>query len=70
MVLVKNWTFLQLFKLSKVSPEEPFSNVLDRIISFLGCKNIYIKRSQNFHFFKGVSPWFWLKIGHFFHFSF
>ena len=52
MVLVKNWTFLQLFKLSKVSPEEPFSNVLDRIISFLGCKNINIKGSQNFHFFK------------------
>ena len=31
MVLVKNWTFLQLFTLSKVSPEKPFSDVLESL---------------------------------------
>ena len=62
MVLVKNWTFVKLFFFGKMCREKLFSDVLDRIIAFLGDKNINTKRSQNFHFCKGVSPCFWSKI--------
>ena len=53
MVLVKNWTFLQLFTLGKTELEKLFSDVLDRLIPFLQCKNINLKRSQNLYFPKG-----------------
>ena len=66
MVLVKNWTFVQLFFLGK----KLFGNVLDIIIAPLDYKNINIKRSQNLHFSMGVSSWVWSKIGHLFNFSF
>ena len=32
---------------------------------FLSYKNKKFKKSKNGYFFKGVSPWFWSKIGHF-----
>ena len=70
MVLVKNWTFVQLFFLGKIGRENLFGNVLHIIIAPPDYKNINIKRSQNLHFSMGVSPWFWSKIGHFFNFSF
>ena len=62
MGLVKNWTFVQLFFLGKIGRENLFGNVLDIIIAPLDYKNVNIKRSENFHFSKGVSPWFWSKI--------
>ena len=70
MLLVKNWTFVQLFFLGKIGQENRFRNVLDIIKAPLDYKNINIKRSQNLHFSMAVSPWFWSKIGHFFSFSF
>ena len=70
MLLVKNWTFVQLFFLGKIGRENLFGNVLDIIIAPLDYKNINIKRSQNLHFSMGVSPWVWSKIGHLFNFSF
>ena len=33
--------------------------------AFLGYKNKNLKKSKNWHFFKGVNPWFWSKNGHF-----
>ena len=57
MVLVKNWTFVQLFFLGKIGGEKLFGNVLDIIIAPLDYKNINIKRSQNLHFSMGVSSW-------------
>ena len=33
--------------------------------AFLGYKNKIFKKSKNWHFFKGVNPWFWFKNGHF-----
>ena len=50
--------------------EKLFSDVLDIIIAFLNYKNINTNRLQTLHFSKGVSPWFWSKIGHFFDFFF
>ena len=70
MVPVKNWTFVQLFILGKMGRENLFGNVLHIIIAPPDYKNINIKRSQHLHFSMGVSPWFWLKIGHLLNFSF
>ena len=33
--------------------------------AFLGYKNKKFKNSKNWHFSKGVNPWFWSKNGHF-----
>ena len=38
--------------------------------TFLGYKNKKFKKSKNWHFSKGVNPWFWSKNGHFSNFSF
>ena len=35
-------------------------------MAFLGYKKKKIKRSKNWHFCKGVNPWFWSKNGRFF----
>ena len=41
-----------------------FGDVLGRILACLDYKKktSIKKKSQNLHFSKGVSPWFWLKI--------
>ena len=58
MVLLKNLTFVHLFFLGKKAKNKRFSYLLDIIIALLEYKNINLKRSQNLHFSKGVSPWF------------
>ena len=50
--------FLYLFILGKIGQEKVFGNVLDRKLAFLDYKNMDLKKSQNWHFSKGVSPWF------------
>ena len=47
-----------------------FYNILKRKNAFLGYKNNKFKKSKNCNFSKGVNPWFWFKIGHFFNFFF
>ena len=59
MILGNNWTFLQRFFLGKTRREKLCNDLPDRIIAFLDNKTNNIKRSQNLHFSKGVSPWFW-----------
>ena len=54
MVLVKNWTFVQLFFLGKMGRENLFGNVLDIIIAFLDYVNINTNRSQICIFAKGL----------------
>ena len=56
MLLGKNWTFLQLFFLGKKGENKRFSYLLDIIIALLEYKNINLKRAQNLHVSKGVSP--------------
>ena len=43
-----------------------FYDILEQKNAFLGYKNKKFKTSKNWHFSKGVNPWFWSKNGHFF----
>ena len=42
-----------------------FDDILERKNAFLGNKNKKLKQSKNWHFSKGVNPWFCSKIAHF-----
>ena len=66
MVLVQIWSIFQLFFfLGNVGQENVFYDILERKNDFLGYKNNKFKKSKNWHFSKGVNPWFWSKNGHF-----
>ena len=58
MVLVKIMKFVYFFFLDKIHQIRVFGNVLDRKLPFLDYKNMDLKKLQNWHFSKGVSPWF------------
>ena len=70
MVLVQKWPFFQLFFLGNVAQENVFYDILERKNVFLSFKNKKSKKSKNWHFSKGVNPWFWSKMGFFFNFLF
>ena len=70
MVLVQKWPFFQLFFLCNIWQENYFFDILERRNTFLGYKNMKSKKSKNWHFSKGVNPWFWSKNGHFSNFLF
>ena len=42
-----------------------FYDIIEQVNAFLGYKNKKFKETKNCLFSKGVSPWFWSKIGHF-----
>ena len=56
--------FLTIFW-GNIGQETVFSDILERKNAFLGYKNKKFKKSKNWHFCKGVNPWFWSKNGHF-----
>ena len=58
------------FFFGNISQENIFYDILERKDSFLGYKNTKLKKSKNWHFSKGVNPWFWSKNDHFFNFLF
>ena len=62
--------FSNLFFLGNIGQENVFYDILERINAFLGYKNKNVKKSKNWHFSKGVNPWFWSKNGHFSNFFF
>ena len=70
MVLDKKWPFFQVFFLGNIGHETVFCDILERKKACLGYKNKKFKKSKNWHFSKGVSPWFWPKNGHFSKFDF
>ena len=71
MVLVQKWPFFQLFFfLANIGQENVFYDILERKNTFLAYKNMKSKKSKNWHFSKGVNPWFWSKNGHFSNFFF
>ena len=70
MVSVQKWPFSQLFFLGTISQENVFYDILERKIAFPGYKNKKFKKSKNWHFSKGVNPWFWSKNCHFSNFFF
>ena len=61
MVLVKTLKIFHIFLLGKMGQENVFDNLLKRKKVFLGNKINDIKKSKNWDFSKGVSPWFWSK---------
>ena len=61
--------FLTFF-LGNIGQQNVFYDILERKNAFLGYKNKKFKKSKNWHFCKGVNPWFWPKNGHFSNFFF
>ena len=70
MVLIQKWLLFQLFFLGNLDQENLFYYILERKNSFLRYKNKKSKKRKNWHFSKGVKPWFWSKNGHFSNFFF
>ena len=70
MALVQKWSFFQLLFLGKIGQENVFYDILQRKNAFLDYKKNKIEKAKNWHFFKGVNPWFWSKNGHFSNFFF
>ena len=70
MVLVQKWPFLQLFFVGNIGQENVFYDILERKNTLLAYKNKKFKKTKNWHFSKGVNPWFWSKNGHFGNFFF
>ena len=66
----KNGPFSNLFFLNNIGKENVFYDILERKNAILGYKNKKFKKSKNWHFSKGVNPWFWSKNGHFSNFFF
>ena len=65
MVFVQKWPFFQVFFLGNIGQKHVSYDILQRKNAFLGHKNKKFKKSKNWHFSKGVQPWFWSKNGHF-----
>ena len=56
--------------LPNIGQENVFYDILEGKNAFLGHKNKKFKKWKNWHFSKGVNPWFWSKNGHFSNFYF
>ena len=57
---------LSTFIFFNIGQENVFYDILAQNNAFLGYKNKKFKKSKNWHFSKGVKPWFWSKYGHLF----
>ena len=68
--MVQKLPFFQLFFLGNMGQENVFYDILERKNSFLGYKNKKSKKSKNWHFCKGINPWFGSKTDHFSNFFF
>ena len=66
----KNGHFSNFFFLGNIGQENVFYDILERKNAFLGYKNKKFEKSKNWHFSRGVNPWFWSKNGPFFNFFF
>ena len=60
----KNGHFSNLCFLGNIGEQNVFDDYLERKNAFLGYKNKKFKKSKNWHFCKGVNPWFWSKNDH------
>ena len=57
--------FSNIFLLGNIGQENVFYDILERRTAFWGYKNKKFKKSKNWHFSKGVNPWFWSNIAFF-----
>ena len=62
--------FRDFFFFGKIGKKNVFYHILEGRNAFLDYKNKKLKKSKNWDSFKGVSAWFWSKIGNFFRFCF
>ena len=67
--LSKNGQFSNFF-LGNIGQDNVFYDILERRNAFLRYKNKKFKKTKNWHFSKGVNPWFWSKNGQFSNFFF
>ena len=67
---LKNGHFSNFFFLAVQARKVSFKIFQNKKNFFLAYKNKKFKKSKNYHFFKGVNPWFWSKNGHFSNFFF
>ena len=58
------------FFLGNIGQENVVYDILERKDAFPAYNNKNFKKSKNWHFSKGVNPWFWSKNGHFLTFFF
>ena len=56
--------------LGNLGQQNVFYDILEEKNAFAGYKTKKFKKSKNWHFSKGVNPWFWSKNGHFCNFFF
>ena len=54
----QKWPFFQLFFFRQYCQEYIFYDILEQKNAFLGYKNMNLEKSKNWHFSKGVNPWF------------
>ena len=54
-----NMAIFPTFFLDNIAQENVFYDILERKNTFLGYKKKKFKKSRNWHFSKGVNPWFW-----------
>ena len=66
----KNGLLSNFFSLRNIGQENVFYDILDRKDAFLDYKKKNFKKAKNWHFSKGVNPWFWSKNGLFCNFFF
>ena len=66
----KNGHFSNFFFLGNIGQKNVVYDILERKNAFLGYKNEKSKKSKNWHFPKGVNPWFWCKNSYFSNFFF
>ena len=59
----KNGRFSNVCFLGNIGLENVFYDILERKNAFLCFKNKKFRQSKNWHFSKGVNPWFWSKNG-------
>ena len=57
--------FPTFFFLGNIGQENVFYDILERKNAFLRYKNKKFKKSKNWHFSRGINPWFWSKNDHF-----
>ena len=61
MVLVKKLNFFHLFISGKIGQENELHDMVEGKNAFLDYKKEKLKKSKNWDFSKGVSPWLWSK---------
>ena len=68
--LSNNGHFSNFYFSANIGQENVFYDTLEGKNAFLGYENKKFKKSKNWHFSRGVNPWFWSKNGHFSNFFF